>query len=67
MVKVTDTITSEGVAMLANWVFISERTYSNFSGYTGAQAFWYSSKTTPRMPWMMRCSVAVKSRPSTRV
>jgi hypothetical protein len=53
--------------MLANWVFISERTYSNFSGYTGAQAFWYSSKTTPRMPWMMRCSVAVKSRPSTRV
>ena len=32
----TTTTTSFGVAMLANCVFISERMYSNSTGYTGS-------------------------------
>src|SRR3954469_3027740 len=35
-VKVDDTTTSLGVAMLANCVFISERMYSNSTGNTGS-------------------------------
>ena len=65
--KLVATTTSEGVAMLANCEFISERTYSSCSLNTGAQARAYSVNTTSSMPWMMRCSVGVKSRPSTRV
>ena len=67
MVKVTATTISEGVAMLANWVFISDRTKSNLISNTGFQALSYSAKKTASRPWMMRCSVNVKSRPSTRV
>jgi hypothetical protein len=56
-VKDAATTISLGVAMLANWGFISERTYSNSSFCTGAQALAYSSKVTFSRPWMMRCSV----------
>ena len=40
------TTTSVGVQMFANCVFISDRTYSYFSGYTGAHAFSNSLNTT---------------------
>src|SRR5262245_23485762 len=67
MLNVVTTTISEGVAMLANCVCISERTYSNWIGCTGSHAFFISSNTTCSIFWMIRCSVCVKSRPSTRV
>src|SRR5574343_596888 len=66
-VKDVETTISEGVAILANCEFISERMYSNVMSYTGFHDFEYSVNTTLSKPWMMRCSVGVKSRPSTRV
>ena len=66
-VKLVDTTISEGVAMLANCEFISERIYLKLILNTGSHALLYSVKTMLSKPWIMRCSVAVKSRPSTRV
>jgi hypothetical protein len=67
MLKVLTTTTSVGVAILANWVFISERTYSKRMGKMASQALRISSNTTSSIFLMMRCSVGVKSRPSTRM
>ena len=49
-VKVVETTISEGVAMLANCEFISERTYSKVIEYTGFQALLYSAKVTLSKP-----------------
>ena len=65
--KLLATTTSDGVAMLANCGCISERWYSSSSGKMPSHAFRYSVVITSSSFWMMRFSVAEKSRPSMRV